>query len=148
MLKTVVGLTENPHRKDIVKHLMIAFYYHSSSWLHKIPQEQQPNKHEEFVDRFLELAEKHYKTERQSGFYAEKMNLTPKYLSQIIKANTGKSANDWIDEYVMLEAKALLKSSKLTIQQISDELNFTDQSFFGKYFKRIEGISPKEYREK
>jgi AraC-like DNA-binding protein len=105
-----------------------------------------PAKQNECVERFLELAEKHFKTERQVGFYAEKLHITPKYLSQIIKANTGKSANDWIDDYVMLEAKALLKSSKLTIQQISDELNFADQSIFGKYFKRLEGVSPKEYR--
>jgi AraC-like DNA-binding protein len=147
MLKTVVEMTENQYRKEIVWHLMIAFYYHSNSWLHKNPQKQQPSQQKEFVNRFLELVEKHYKTERKVVFYAEKMNFTPKYLSQIIKANTGKSANDWIDEYVILEAKALLKSSKENIQQISDELNFADQSFFGKYFKRIEGVSPKEYRE-
>lgn len=148
ILKKIVENTENQRRKSIIQHLMIAFYYHSSSWLHKIQQQKNfPTKQNECVERFLELAEKHYKIERQVGFYAEKLHITPKYLSQVIKANTGKSANDWIDDYVMLEAKALLKSSKLTIQQISDELNFADQSIFGKYFKRIEGVSPKEYRE-
>jgi AraC-like DNA-binding protein len=147
MLKKIVETPENPHRKEIIRHLMIAFYYNSSSWLHKIQQQEGfPAKQNECVERFLELAEKHFKIERQVGFYAEKLRITPKYLSQIIKTNTGKSANDWIDDYVMLEAKALLKSSKLTIQQISDELNFTDQSIFGKYFKRLEGVSPKEYR--
>ena len=148
MLKTVVKMQENPHRIDIVLHLMTAFYYHSSSWLHKIqPQETSPTKQNDYVGRFLALAEKYYKIERQVGFYADKMNLTPKYLSQIIKANTGKSVNNWIDEYVILEAKALLKSTKLSIQQISDELNFVDQSVFGKYFKRLAGMSPKEYRD-
>jgi AraC-like DNA-binding protein len=149
MLKKVVEKNENPHRSKIVRHLMMAFYYHSSSWLHKIePREGESKRQNEVVERFLEFAEKHFKTERQVGFYAENMYLTPKYLSQIIKTNTGKSANDWIDDYVMLEAKALLKSSKLTIQQISDELHFADQSIFGKYFKRLEGVSPKEYRGK
>ncbi|MDR0790461.1 MAG: helix-turn-helix domain-containing protein [Bacteroidales bacterium] len=148
MLKAVVGMTENPHRKDIVRHLMIAFYYHSNSWLRKIPQNPQPTKQDETVNQFLQLAEKHYKTERQVGFYAEKLQITPKYLSQITKQASGKSANDWIDEYVILEAKALLKSSRLTIQQIAEELNFADQSIFGKYFKRVEGVSPKEYRRK
>ena len=147
MLKAVVEMNENLHRRDIVQHLMAAFYYHSNSWLHKIPQKTKETKHGEAVERFLQLAEKYYKTERQVGFYAEKMNITSKYLSQIIKTNTGKSANDWINDYVMLEARALLKSSELTIQQISEELNFTDQSVFGKYFKRIEGISPKEYKK-
>ncbi|MDR0507717.1 MAG: helix-turn-helix domain-containing protein [Dysgonamonadaceae bacterium] len=149
MLKAVVEMTENPHRKEIIRHLMIAFHYHSSSWLHKLPQQTaSPTKQEEVVTAFMSLAEKYYKTERQAGFYAEKLHLTPKYLSQIVKTDTGKSANEWIDEYVILEAKALLKSSKLSIQQIADELNFADQSVFGKYFKRVEGISPKEYRRK
>ena len=149
MLKEVVEMTENPHRKDIVQHLMIAFYYHSSSWLHKIPQHKTiPTKNEECVAQFLELAEKHYKTNRKVAFYADKINLTPKYLSQIIRENTGKSVNDWINEYVILEAKILLKSSKSTIQQISDELNFVDQSVFSKFFKHNVGISPKEYRSR
>jgi len=147
MLKKIVGTTENPHRKEIVRHLMLAFHYNSISWLHQIqPQEEQPTKYDECVAHFFDLAEKHYKTERQTGFYADKLQLTPKYLSQIIKANTGKSANEWIDDYVILEAKALLKSSKLSIKQISDELNFADQSIFGKYFKRLTGVSPKEYK--
>jgi AraC-like DNA-binding protein len=148
MLKKVVIMTENPHRKEIVRLLLKAFYYLSSAQLHNIPQKRQQTKHEDLVSRFFELVRKYHKTDRQVGFYAEKMYLTPKYLSQIIKANTGKSANEWIDGYVMLEAKALLKSTRMTIQQISDDLNFADQSFFGKYFKRLEGMSPKEYRRK
>lgn len=147
MLKRVVEMTENRHRKDIVQHLMIAFYYYSNSWLHKItPNETAVTKQNEATQQFLRLVEKYFKTERQVGFYAGKVNLTPKYLSQIVKADTGKSVNEWIDDYVILEAKALLKSSKLTIQQISDELNFTDQSVFGKFFKRVAGVSPKEYK--
>jgi AraC-type DNA-binding domain-containing proteins len=64
----------------------------------------------------------------------------------VIKEAGGKSAGEWIDERVILEVKALLKSTNMTIQQISDELNFPTQSSFGKYFKRLTGISPKEYR--
>jgi AraC-like DNA-binding protein len=128
---------------------MLAFFYHSSSWLNTLPQQLKPSlgKHDEVVGQFLQLAEQHFKQERQVGFYAKKLCLTPKYLSHIIKSATGKSANDWIDAYVLLEAKALLKSSKLSIQQIADELHFADQSIFGKYFKRLAGLSPKEYRQ-
>ncbi|NLN95135.1 MAG: AraC family transcriptional regulator [Bacteroidales bacterium] len=68
-------------------------------------------------------------------------------MSQLIKQNTGKSVNEWIEDYVMLEAKALLKSTNMTIQQISDEMNFPSQSFFGKYFKRVKGISPREFKK-
>jgi AraC-like DNA-binding protein len=57
------------------------------------------------------------------------------------------SAKKWIDDYVIWETKALLKSTNMTVQQISDELNFPSQSFFGKYFKRLVGLSPLEYRK-
>ncbi len=71
---------------------------------------------------------------------------TAKYLSNAIKEATGRSASDWIDEYVATESKALLYSTTKTIQQIASELHFDSQSLFGKYFKRVTGISPREYR--
>lgn len=89
-----------------------------------------------------------YRKERKVLYYADRLHLSASYLSTVVKRISGKTAAEWIDDYVVLEAKALLKSTKLTIQQISDELNFPSQSFFGKYFKRITGLSPKEYREK
>ena len=79
-------------------------------------------------------------------FYAYQLCITPKHLSKVIKQTTHKNANDWIDEHVILEAKALLKSTNMTTQQISEELNFSDQLFFGKYFRRHTGMSPKEYK--
>ena len=98
------------------------------------------------VENFIDCVHKSYKKQRGMEFYADKLSLTPKYLSKLIKDNTGTSALEWIDNYVILEAKAFLKSTNMTIQQISDELNFPSQSFFGKYFKRHVGVSPKEYR--
>ena len=103
-------------------------------------------KRDDLFEAFYNLLLAHYKESREVGFYADKLCLTPKYLSAVIKDLTGKSAFEWINDYVTLEAKALLKSTNMTIQQISDELNFANQSFFGKYFKRLTGVSPKEYR--
>ena len=80
--------------------------------------------------------------------YAGKLCVTPKYLSLLVKNVSNRTAGEWIDNYVVLEAKALLSSSTLSIQEISDRLNFTNQSFFGKYFKQHVGISPTEYRKK
>lgn len=100
------------------------------------------------VRDFLKQVQLFHKKERRIDFYADKLQLSSKYLSQVIKNYSGKSAADWIDEYVVLEAKALLKSTNMTIQQISDELNFPSQSFFGKFFKRISGVSPKTYRDR
>lgn len=74
------------------------------------------------------------------------MEVTPKHLSRTVKAQTGYTAVEWIERFVILEAKVLLKSSNLNIQQIADELNFPSQSFFGKYFKKFTGMSPKEFR--
>lgn len=73
--------------------------------------------------------------------------LTPKHLSGVVKEVSGKTVGEWIDELVILEAKALLNSSSMNIQEIADRLNFANQSFFGKYFKHYTGMSPKEYRK-
>ena len=75
------------------------------------------------------------------------MCITPKYLSSIVKDVSGKNAGEWITEYVILEAKVLLKSSKMDVQGIAYKLNFPNQSFFGKYFKQKTGMTPGQYRK-
>jgi len=104
-------------------------------------------KRDKLVEKFLQCVRENYKERRDIEFYAGKLFLTPKYLSKALKQKSGKTAAEWIEDHVMLEARALLKSTNLTIQQISEELNFPSQSFFGKYFKRIAGLSPKEYQK-
>lgn len=102
---------------------------------------------EELVENFLNQVQDNFKQERGIEFYANKLCVTPKYLSKVIKEHNGLSAKQWIDDYVVWEAKALLKSTHMTIQQISNELNFPSQSFFGRYFKRSVGLSPLAYRK-
>lgn len=101
----------------------------------------------ELFDRFLALVERHYATERSVGFYAGRLCVTPKYLSQMVHAVSGRHAGEWIRDLVVLEAKALLKSQRYTVQEVSDRLHFANQSFFGVYFKRATGLSPKAYRD-
>ena len=79
---------------------------------------------------------------------SDRLHVSAGHLSAVVKHTSGKSAGDWIDDYVVGEARAMLKGTSLTIQQISQELGFPSQSFFGKYFKRETGMSPKTYREK
>lgn len=98
-------------------------------------------------DRFLEELRQHYTTQRSVGFYADRLCLTPKYLSQVVHAVSGRHAGEWIRDYVILEAKALLKSGQYTVQQVSDQLNFANQSFFGAYFKKAVGCPPTVYKE-
>ena len=101
----------------------------------------------DYFRQLISLLHEHYKTERSVEFYANKMNLTPKHLSRVVRNHSGKSVHQWIDEYVVLEIKNLLKYSDMSIQQISYELNFPNPSFMGQYFKRITGKTPGEYRK-
>ena len=80
------------------------------------------------------------------SFYADKMHLTPKYFSTIIKKVSGKTAGAWINEMLLLESKVRLQNKDQTITQISYDLNFSDPSHFGKFFKKHIGISPLGYR--
>jgi len=146
MLKESVQNVDNPYRIETAKYLTMAFFYGTGYAFHNVSENKSKSKHEILIDKFLKLVKENYKQERAIAFYADKLCLTPKYLSSLIKANSGQSANDWIDKYVILEAKALLKSTNMTAQQVSDELNFPSQSFFGKYFKRLTDMSPREYK--
>ena len=97
-------------------------------------------------DRFIRLVMEHHTQHRGVGFYAERLCLTPKYLSKIIKSASGRSAPEWIDSYVILEAKNLLKYSTTPIKEIVYKLNFPNQSVFYKFFKAHTGLTPTEYR--
>ena len=148
MMRKAIRRSDNPHRIEIARHLTKAFFYGAGYHFHKLLGDSDKSKQDILVQNFLDLVQQNFREHRNTDFYAGKLCLTPKYLSVVVKKTSGKSAAEWIDSYVVLEAKALLKSTNKTIQQISDELNFPSQSFFGKYFKRITGISPKEYRNR
>lgn len=102
---------------------------------------------EELFEQFLQLLFDHCKEKHVVTFYAEKLFITPQYLSLILKEITGKSANKWIDDALIVEAKILLKAPQATVQQVADILHFSDQSTFGKFFKKHMGVSPMEYRK-
>ena len=136
---------ENPFRLQVIENLIRVFFYGGVSKFHKLEGSAASSKNN-IVERFMELVQEHYREERLIGFYADKLCITPKYLSRLIKEHTGRSAGEWIDNHVILEARAMLQSSDMTIQQIAASLNFPNQSFFGKYFKRATGLSPKQYR--
>jgi AraC-like DNA-binding protein len=149
ILKMAVKQTSNPYRMEMVRLLSQAFFYGINNF-NQLRQEYaiQKDKKDKLFDAFYRLILQHYKDSREVGFYADKLCMTTKHLSAVIKKATGKSASKWISDYVILEAKSLLRANDMSVQQISDELNFANQSFFGKYFKRLTGMSPKSYREK
>ena len=138
--------TENPYRMQVIENLIRVFYYGAMGRFSLNGKESATYKNG-LVEKFIELVEEHYRQERLIGFYADKLCITPKYLSKLVKEHTGRSAGEWIENHVILDARAMLQSSDMTIQQIATSLNFPNQSFFGKYFKRATGISPKHYRQ-
>lgn len=97
-------------------------------------------------DNFMSLVGEYHTTERGMAFYASHLGLTPKYLSKLIKQYSGRPAPEWIDSFVILEAKNMLKYSGFTIKEIVYNLNFPNPSVFYKYFKSHTGMTPSEYR--
>lgn len=106
------------------------------------------NRQEELLKKFISLIHTHCTTEREVNFYAGRLCISTKYLSDISNTFTGKPAKKLIDEFVILEIKVQLQNTELPIQEISDRLHFPDQSYLGRYFKRHTGLSPSVYREK
>lgn len=100
-----------------------------------------------YVQDFLKLVHLYYTKERSVAFYAAQLFISPKYLSLLVKEATGRSAACWIDHFVIMEAKNLLRYSGKNVQQVAYALNFSNQSSFGKYFKHLTGLSPTEFQK-
>lgn len=101
---------------------------------------------QQVFDRFIALVTEFHTSERNMAFYADKLCLTPKYLSKLVKQASGRSAPDWIDAFVILEAKNMLRYSDATIKEIVYKLHFPNQSVFYKFFKAHTGLTPSAYR--
>ena len=146
--------SETDFSSEIIGGLIAATIYKVGDilthYLTEHPEVDSPihNRAEEYFRQFTELLGEHYKNERSVGFYARQLCITPKYLTTLIKRISGKSVSEWIDNYVILEAKTLLKYSNMSVQEIAYYLNFPNQSFFGSYFKRNAGMSPSQYKAK
>ena len=150
-IKNVIKQKDNPYRREIIKCLFSAHYYGLGYYIHSSNSENKQTVRmtyqQELCERFITLVSENYKEKREIGYYADKLCVSNKYLSSLLKQETGLTALQWIEKYVVLYAKSCLSSTSMTVQQISDELFFPSQSVFGKYFKRVEGISPKQYRQ-
>ena len=115
---------------------------------HQSTERQQHTRQEEVFNRFLELVNKYAARERSITFYADRLFLTPRYLSTLVRQASGRTVMDWVNEAVMQEAKLMLRHTDKLVYQIADELNFPNASFFSKYFRRMAGMTPNDYRRK
>lgn len=139
---------DNFFKKQITaKFLDILFFEACNIILHKPDTRSSRARHkDEVTGRFIKMVEQNFRKNRKVEFYADKLNITPKYLTAILKITTGKTATKWIDDYTILEAKTLLRTGTATIQEISYDLGFTTPSHFAKFFKDRTGITPTEAR--
>lgn len=138
----------NHFRKDLIKTLLLAMFYDLSNIIYRVQYNDKPQTRADAIfTHFIKLVEKNYRQERRVGWYAAQLNITPKHLSETVKNASRRTPNEWIDDYVTLELRVLLKNSTKTIKEIAQELNFPNQSFLGKFFKEHVGISPSKYRK-
>lgn len=147
-LSYVASDEENPYRMTAIKHFNLAFFWSYFYRIHESQNTKKLSRQDRLVEDFTNLLTKNYKKERSVAFYADQLCITPKYLSTVVKSKTGRTVNDWVDDYVITEGKALLVSSSKSVEEIGFDLNFDSIQLFSKYFHRVTGMSPSAYRKK
>lgn len=138
------------YTREATVSLVRAFYFEICNLLDARVQPDQSgvqNRAYAIFDQFIRLLSQHFKQERSVEWYSNEMCLTPKHLSEVVKQVSGKTAGQWITTMVIIEIKNLLKHTTLSIKEIAQDMNFPNQSFLGKYFKNVEGISPSDFRK-
>ena len=148
-LKMFVVKNDNFFKKQIIRNYLNIFFYEACNIMLREPQNPADTKSrhkDEISSQFIKHLEHNIRKSRKVEFYARLMNITPKYLSAIIKETTGRPASAWIDDYTVVEARELLTNSDETIQQISYDLGFSSPSHFAKFFRDRTGQKPKEAR--
>ena len=139
----------HPYGKEILIHGFHIFLFEIGALGHKYSELTRLNfsRQESLVIKFSNLVQQQFRELRTVKKYADQLNVSAKYLTEVVKEYSGKNAGEIINDLVILEAKFLLRKSELSIGEIANILHFSDQSFFGKYFKRQTGLSPKAFRE-
>lgn len=137
-------------KKDIINALLLEYVIEAENMMinHHEHQVKQSNltRQDIIFHNFLTLLKKDVIYQHHVSFYADKLHITPQYLASVLKQLTGKGTKDWIADALLVEAKIMLQHSQQSVQQISDALNFYDQSTFGKFFKARTGQTPKAYQ--
>lgn len=136
-------------RREVVLHQIISFLHELCCFKSVANIEESINeidRNQEIFGEFMALVIHHFRKEHSVGFYADRMNITAKYLSIAVKNATNKTPSDCIQKYLIQESKVLLKNTDMSIKEIVSELNFPTATFFCRYFKRNTGLSPMKYR--
>ncbi|WP_259070548.1 helix-turn-helix domain-containing protein [Mucilaginibacter sp. X4EP1] len=138
----------HPYHVEISRSILITLLYEVQAAYekqHSIVKGKQTRK-QELNMLFQDMVFQHYKEHRSVQYYADALFVSPKHLTETIKEVTGRTAGEWIDDAVVLEAKVLLRNHDISIARVAEGIHFPDQSSFGKYFKKHAGMSPSDYR--
>lgn len=141
----------NHYRRELVRSVFSTLIYDICNVMHnfiEVYEEESvvPRGNVIFV-QFLKLVENNFRRERRVSWYAEQLCISAKYLSEVIRQVSHRTPTDWIDNYVVLEIRVLLKNTNKSIKEIAQDLNFPTQSFLGKFFKERTGLGPSAYRK-
>ena len=149
VIKSKMADTDNHYRRDLVRTLSLAMFYDLGDVIYRfqLDKDMRMTRADIIFTQFIKMVEVNCKRERRVSWYANQLNITPKYLSEMVKKVSKLTPNEWIDKYVTLELRVVLKNSTKNIKDIANEMNFPNQSFLGKYFKEHVGMSPSEYRK-
>ena len=131
---------------DVPTAINNAHKYVHSRVVYAVSDAKQSLRATDIYNEMMSLVAAHYQKEHSVAFYADKLNITTRYLSKVTDNTVGKSPKQVISDYIINEAKMLLDNSRLTIQEISDKLGFSSQTIFSKFFKEQEKLTPTEYR--
>lgn len=151
-LRRQLGRTSHRYYLEILQNALTGFYLEVDNVLDRYVTDESTaggvrQYYAAVLQRFISLLMENYREKHTVGFYAERMHYTPQYLTEIVKRQTGRTVNDFIFEMLYCEARNLLNVSDASVQQIAEELNFSDQAAFSKFFKRRSGMSPLEFRK-
>lgn len=138
---------ETPLYAESLAHGFLSFIYDISPYIfpsQEGPQRQQRSK--ELAGQFLELLADKYREEKTVKYYARYLGISARHLTRVVKDTTGKFPHELIAQRTIQEAKILLTEVDARISSVADQLQFADQSLFGRFFKRYTGISPTQYR--
>jgi AraC-like DNA-binding protein len=147
-IRRKISDNHNHFRKHLIRTLMLAMFYDVGNVIYRVKNfDESLMRSEKAFTIFLKMVEENCKRERRVSWYAQQLGITPKYLSTAVKRISGRTPVEWIENYVTMELRVMLKNSSKSIKEITEEMNFPNQSFLGKYFKEHVGMSPSEYRK-
>ena len=142
-----VSRTDSPSRAEMQEELLKVLFLMLQEYSMANSREQNLSPREELFSRFYQAIEEHYRESHEVQFYADLFGLTPKHFAAIIKGQTGIKALTWINNYVAMQAKSMLRHmQQLSIQQVAEQTGFSEQATFSRFFKAITGKTPSEYR--